>query len=1153
MGDVAAWLEGLGLSRYVRAFEENEIEFETLPHLSESMLEKMGLPIGPRAKLLAAIAELALSLGANQQLKREQSAVAEAAAGREQAERRQITVMFCDLVDSTKLAGSLDPEDFASVIRAYLQRCTVIIERYQGHVARYLGDGVLAYFGWPTAREDAAEQAVRAGIEVVAAVPALPGPEPLSVRVGISTGIVVIGEAGLAHPLAPSDAVGETLHLAARLQALASPNSVLIAESTNRLVSARFDQEALGPQNLKGFMGPIQVFRVTGVRASSSRFEASHAEVLTPLVGRRAELDFLQECWRRASDGEGQIVFVSGVPGIGKSRIVHELQKVIEGQPRFSLSFQCLPHCTESSLFPIIEEIERLGDLTVGDTAELKLDKLEKLLSLAAEQPDKVLPFVAQMLSIPIESRYARLALTGPQIMSQTLFVLVDLLLGLSAHGPVFCVLEDAQWIDPSTQELLDLVVRQIQAARILLVVTHRPEYRSNLTIHGNVSGLTMSRLGRREVAEMVRLALRQQPVSSAVVDRIIEESDAIPLFVEELARGVFGPEGVNANGLANRHTAPSASWLVPESLRDSLVARLDRAPQARNVAQIAAVLGREFSYDMLLRVSSLNRAELDSALAQLEERGIVQLMGNRPSPRYAFKHALVRDAAYDSLLKSNRREVHARVGSIIVAEWPEIVANQPELLAYHYSLAGNTEQAIRYWLLGGQRAHDRSANIEAASQLQKALESLILLPQTPARRETELEIELSLGLCYIAVRGYSAKHTRKSFERARSLSAELGEPRKELQAIFGLWGHYWMRARHDRAIELAETLLAKAAPLHDPTALILGHRALGSTLFTLGDFMRARDHLAHTVALGLQSNIVKPSSYAVDPRIAARLMLAWNLWILGYPDQALDEVLQALAQAREQADPYSIAFAHYVTSAVTLLRGEPEESLSHADQSLAISREHRINLYSLYSRFGRGCALARMGQEALAIFEIREGIEEARRSKLGYLRAFMLGELASLQAATEDPETALFTIDEALADIDDVAGRAWEAEIHRLRGSVLLAAQPDAVEAAEKSFKQAITVAQRQNARSWELRAATSLSRLLQGQNRQDEARTLLSSILGWFTEGFDTLDLKTAQALLHELRVDATARAAIGGSAPDRDLCCSSPCPEPGGAEGR
>jgi class 3 adenylate cyclase/predicted ATPase len=1120
MDEVAAWLRGLGLAKYVKDFEDNEIDFDALPYLTESMLEQIGLPIGPRAKLLAAIAKLAASTATAQQNKLDERAIAETAARREHAERRQITVMFCDLVDSTKLASSLDPEDLRSVMQAYQRACRPIIERYEGHVARYLGDGILVYFGWPAAHEDAAERAVRAGLDVVEAVKALAGPEPLSVRIGISTGIAVISQSGLGDPSGPSDAVGETLHVAARLQNLAAPNSVVIAEATHRLISARFDQEALGPQDLKGVAAPVHVFRVRRVRDASSRFHAAHLEVLTPLVGRRAELALLHDRWSNAKNGQGQVVSVSGVPGIGKSRIVHELEKSIEGELRFSLSFQCSPYCMESALFPIIQQIERLGDLAAEDSDEIKLDKIEKLLSPATKHLDKAVPFIADMLNISVESRYAPLALTAQQAKAHTLFVLVDLLLGLSAIGPIFCLLEDAQWIDPSTQELLDLVVDQIEEARILLVVTHRPEYHLHSGSYGNVSGLTISRLGRHDVAELAQLALRNQPVSTAVVERIIDESDSIPLFVEELARGVIGSNGVNPNGSTDQHTLPPASWVVPDSLRDSLVARLDRAPQGRNVAQIAAVLGRDFTYDMLLYVSSLSNSELDSALAHLEESEIVQLIDSRPSPRYAFKHALVRDAAYDSLLKSSRREIHSRVGSFICQEWPEIVASQPELLAYHYSLAGNAELAMRYWQLGGQRARTRSANLEATGQFQKALQCVGLLPDMPERRETELEIQLSLGFCFIAVRGYSADDTRKSFERASELSAELGEPRKELQAIFGLWGHYWMRARHDRAIELGETLLAKATSLRDPIALIVGHRSLGSTLFTFGDFVRARDHLEQAVSLGQHTNIGGSFlSYAVDPRIAARLMLAWDLWILGYPGQALHSVLHALSQASEQADPYSVAFAHYVTSAVKLLRGEPEDSLAHAEQSLAISKEHRINLYALYSRFGRGCALAKIGQEEYAIFEIREGIEEARRSNLEYMRAFMLGWLATLQAETGDAETALSTIDEALREINDVKGRVWEAELHRLRGSTLLAARPDAISAAEHSYKYAIAIAQCQHARSLELRATTSLSRLLQSQSRNEEARSLLASIYRWFTEGFDTLDLKEAKALLDDL----------------------------------
>jgi class 3 adenylate cyclase/predicted ATPase len=1111
--DVSTWLHGLGLGKYARAFEENEIDLDSLPYLTDLMLERIGLPIGPRAKVLASIAELAPTSGPEPD--RDEGTDARSTKGR-QAERRQITVMFCDLVDSTRLASALDPEDFGSLMQAYQRACGNIIRRYDGHVSQYRGDALEVYFGWPAAHEDAAERAVRAGLDVVEAVKAIAGPEPLSVRVGISTGMVMVSETVLGDPSMPSGAVGEALHVAARVQALAAPNSVVMAEATSRLVSARFDQEDLGPQNLKGVAAPVRAFRVRRVREDTSRFLAAHAAALTPLVGRRTELAFLQERWRDAKDGEGQVVCISGIAGIGKSRIIHELKYGMKREPHYSLSFQCLPHCMQSPLFPVIRQIERLGDLASEDSDEVKVEKIERLLARATEQVDMALPLVAEMLSIPREGRPPPLALSAQQGKNHTLFVLVELLLGLSAKNPVLCVVEDAQWIDPSTQELIDLVAGQIERARVLMVVTHRPGY---LGIRGHVSGLSVTRLGRRDLADMARLALREQTVSTAVMKRIIDDSDSIPLFVEELARAIASG-GINERDMNETRAQSSVSWLVPESLRDSLVARLDRAPQARSVAQMAAVIGREFSYDMLSRISSLSNSELDSTLAHLEQSEIVQLIENKASPLYAFKHALVRDAAYESLLKSTRREIHARVGAIIEKEWPDIVAGQPELLAYHYGMARNAEFAALYWQSGGRRARSRSANLEAIVQFQKALEFLELMSDSPERISKELEIQLSLGLCFIAIQGYSADDTRKSFERARSLSLAVAEPQKEIQATFGLWGHYWMRARHDRALELGEMLLAKAETLRDPISLSVGHRVLGSTLFTLGNFAGAREHLEQAVALGQRAATEELSlSYAVDPRIAAQLMLAWNLWVLGFPEQAHQNVLQALGLAAERGEPYSVAFAHYVTSAVQLLRGDFRDSLVHADQSLVVSSEHRINLYALYSRFGRGCALAKMGQEEHAIFEIQEGIQEARRSNLGYMRGFMLGSLAAVQAQSGDPEAALSTIDEALTQTNDVSGRAWEAELLRLRGEILLVVQPDAADEAERSFSSAITIAQNQQARSLELRAATSLARLLRSESRNDEARERLAPVVGWFTEGFDTADLTEAEKLLAEL----------------------------------
>jgi class 3 adenylate cyclase/predicted ATPase len=1121
-------LQGLGLGKYAGAFEDHEIDLDALPHLTEPMLVQLGLPIGPRAKVLAAVARLATQPAPDAASLKE-APVAEPAppAPPRHAERRQMTVMFCDLVDSTRLASALDPEDFTALMQAYQTACATVIARYEGHVSQYRGDAIEAYFGWPAAQEDAAERCVRAALEIVAEVAKVRSHEPLAVRVGVSTGVVVIGESGRdGDPTAPSGAVGDTPHIAARLEALAAPNTVVISEATSRLISARFDQEALGPKHLKGIAEPVAAFRVHGVREDSSRFQAAHAAALTPLVGRRTELALLQHRWRDAKEGEGQAVYIAGVPGIGKSRIVHELEQWIGGDPYFSLRFQCLPHHTQSAHFPVIQQLRRLARIAPEDPAPVRLRKLERLLARAADPLDQALPFVAELLSIETGVRQPFAGLNSLQVKVRTQYALADLLLGLAARRPVLCLVEDAQWIDPSTRELIEAVVDRIGKARILLVVTHRPETQLRTSAHGNVSALTLSRLGKSDVSEMARLALRERPVPGALLERIIEESDSIPLFVEELARGVLesGSSAVHQAG-----AAMAASWSVPASLRDSLMARLDRAPQARSVAQTAAVVGREFSYDILLRISGLADADLDASLEHLQRSEIVQRIDAGPSPRYAFKHALLRDAAYESLLRSNRRAIHASVAAAIERDRPDVVAGHPELLAYHYGLAGNAATAIRYWLLGGQRARNRSANAEAVGQFRHALELLDSLPDSPERGRTELEAQLALGLCFIALHGYAADDTRRAFERACVLSAELGESRKEVQALFGLWGHNWMRAQHDRAIELAETLLQRAELLRDPTALVVGHRAIGSTLFTLGDFVPARAHLERSIAVVPQASSRDLAlAYAVDPRIAAQLVLAWDLWVLGYPRSALEQVLQAFDQAMRLADPYTLAFAHYIASAVRLLRGEAQDALAHADRSLALSTEYGINLYALYSRFGRGCALALLRQPDLALTEIRAGIEQADRSNLGYLRGFMLGWLATVQAEVGDAVTALATVDDALRRIDAASGRAWEAELHRLRGDLLLAGRAEAFDEAEASYRNAIALARRQSAHALELRAATAAARLLHRRGRDAEASALLNPVYEWFTEGHDTADLQAASAALDALQHPSARRVA-------------------------
>jgi class 3 adenylate cyclase/tetratricopeptide (TPR) repeat protein len=1110
--ELAAWLEGLGLARYIDAFEQNQIDFDTLPHLTEPMLEKIGLPLGPRVKLLAAISGLVPTSVSIARTPTRSSVELQ------QAERRQITVMFCDLVDSTRLASSIDPEEFRWVMQAFQKMCGATIERHRGHISQYRGDAVEAYFGWPVAHEDAAEQAVRAALEIIDEVKTIPAPQTLSMRVGICTGIVVISEAGAdGDPAKPSGAVGETLHVAARLQSLAPPDGIVIAEITSRLISSRFEREDLGPQQLKGVAESVRAFRIRGVREDTSRFEAAQSKALTPLVGRQAELALLRQRWSEAKHGEGQAIFISGVAGIGKSRIVYELEQWLGRQRHVTLMFQCLPHCMQSAFFPVIQRLQRLAEFTNEDSDTIRLSKLERMLARVMKQPEPTLPFTAQMLSVSMPSGDATQGLTTQQIKAQTLRFLAELLSGLGRKVPVFCVLEDAHWIDPSTQELLDLVLAQLSNTRILLVVTHRPDYQLQSQIHVHVSTLTITRLGRRHVAEMARLALGDRMTPTAVVERIIQDSDAIPLFVEELARGAVQPGKIERGQPKAIGVDSALVSSIPETLRDSLMARLDRAPDARRVAQMAAVIGREFPYNMLSRISSLASLDLNSALDHLEESAIIQQTDARAHSRYAFKHALLRDVAYESLLKSHRREIHAKVAAAFEQDSPELVNSQPELLAYHYNLAGDAELAARFWLLGGRRAQSRSANVEAKALFENALESLASLPPTPERVAMELDAHLALGVCSIALHGYSAGATRRSFERACELSIQLGEPNKELQAMFGQWGHFWMRAQHDRAMELSKILLAKAKMLNDSTSEMLAYRCLGSTLFTSGQFLEARDHLERAIALGNKAaGGSLASSYAVDPAIAAQLILAWDLWILGFPGLARGSVLQALDQALSRAHPYTVAFAHYVTSAVHLLRGQYETALDHATRSFAISTEHRINLYTLYSRFGRGCALARLGQTEQAMVEIRGAIEEASRSKLGYMRGFMLGWLASVQSDAGDGESAIATVEEALRSVNDVSGRAWEAELRKLRGDLTVMWCSHALDEAERSYHDAIALAQNQSARSLELRATSSLARLLRSQGRNDAASARLAPIFGWFTEGHDTIDLIEARRLL-------------------------------------
>jgi class 3 adenylate cyclase/predicted ATPase len=1114
MTDLAEWLGRHGLDQYTQTFAENNIDYSVLPDLTEDDLKKLGVSLGHRKKLLRAI-EALTAAGQRAGTTIAVSNVTEVSptSGRHrEAELRQITVMFCDLVGSTQLSQKLDPEDLQKLLDAYRRACSTAISRYGGEVARYFGDGVMSFFGWPYAHEDDAVRAIHAALEIVSGVTKISGPVTLACRIGISSGPVLVGQTAGSTPSWSMDAVGETPNIAARLQTLAAINTVLISESTRRLVSAVFDLEALGLQELKGVTQAIHVYRVLAAKSAGSRFEAAHSGSLTPLIGRSSELSLLLDRWKKVKEGDGQVILLSGIPGVGKSRLLHEMKSHIQHEPHILLHHQCSPYHSQSAFFPVVEQIEKASQLTAREADADKIAKLRAYLPpLTNNSVDPVL-LIANLLSVSTESQHELSQLTAQQIKNRTISTLVDMLLAFSLQRPTLCIFEDAHWVDPSTLELLDLIISRIGHARVLLIVSCRPEFRPAWATHANITIHSLTRLSQTEVRTLIGDLLKGRSISEELVAQIIEKADGVPLFIEELTSSTLSPPS-QTQATSGRAAQP-ALLRVPETLSDALMERLDRVAPSRRVVQIAAAIGREFSYDLLAAASRLNDEDMVSVLSQLEQADIIYRVGISPSVRFAFKHVLLRDAIYDSLLRSKRQQVHSDIAAILNNDYPELVENQPELLAYHYQEAGNHELGIHCWFEAGKRALAHSANVEAIVTFRKALQLLNALPETSQQTRQEIDIQLALGIPLIAVRGYASTETREAFSRARSLCLRLGNIPEYFQALFGLWGHSWMSGKNDEALDMAEEFLSRSRALSDLVPLMVAHRVMGSTLLTIGKFQPSANHFEEAIRLSI-SRGKQPlyNLYMVEPQVASLLLLSWDLWFLGYPDQSLSRVSEALALAQELGQPYTIAFAHYMTSVVHLLRGDATRALESAERSLEMSQEQRFSLYVTLSRISRGRALIDLGQLAEGRAEIERGIDESRRSGVGYMLPMMESWLAEGRAKAGENETALSIVEEMLSNIGDVTGRAWEAELHRQRAQILVALNPPKVGEAESCLKTSIEVARGQSAKSLELRAATSLAELWRTQGRLDDARALLEPICRWFEEGAETADLRRAR----------------------------------------
>ena len=1086
--DIAAWLRGLELERYEAAFRANEIDASVLPRLTAEDLTDLGVTlVGHRRRLLDAIAALT-----------PEPAVVADAPVRGDAERRQLTVMFCDLVGSTPLSARLDPEDLRGIIGAYHRCVTEVVEGFGGFVARYMGDGILVYFGYPQAHEDDAERATRCGLALVDRVPQLNQAEELHARVGIATGLVVVGGEVVEH-----DVAGDTPNLAARLQTLAEPDTVVIAARTRRLTGDLFEYRDLGEIELKGIVGPVSAWQALRPSDVASRFEALRGPALSSLIGRDEELELLLRRWARAKAGDGQVVLVSGEPGIGKSRLAAALEERLHTEPHLRLRYFCSPYHQDSALFPFIDQLGRAAGFAREDLSSSKLEKLVALLARAAPRDEDV-AFLADLLSLPASERHPLPNLSPQRKKERTLEALLRQLDGLAQQQPVVVVFEDAHWIDPTSRELLGLVVDRARHLPVLLVVTFRPEFQSPWTGQPQVTVLALNRLDRHDRTALIEQIAGSAALSDEVIDQIADRTDGVPLFVEELTKSVL-ESGVPLVG-------------IPATLHDSLMARLDSLAAVRLVAQTGAAIGRDFSYTLLRAVSRLPEDELQASLARLVASELVFQRGIPPDAVYSFKHALVQDAAHGSLLRSTRQQLHAQIAKVLETHSPELMENQPEIFAQHYAEAGLVEKSIAYWGNAGRRSAARSAMAEAAAQFQKGLNQLALLPDNRERQRQELEFRSGLGAALLIVKGFAAPETGHAYARARELWEQLGSPSEFLQVPHGQSHYHALRGELDLAQRMDEDLLRLSLQRNDSAGLVLGHFSTGQNLILRGRFALSRSHFEEVVAL------YDPISHrplvrqaGVQPLVISQAYLGIILFCLGFPDQALARGSAAVIEARRLAHPPSLAVTLAIVLRLLSLVGDDAVLNERAEQLVAVTIEQGFPQMRAMGAIYRGWVKVKNGDLADGISLLRSGSTAYRATGADAFMPYFIALLASACEIAAQIDEALTLLDEALQTVDRTGEHWFTAELNRFKGRLLL--RQGHSEAAEELYRKALSVARGQEAKLWELRAAASLARLWHNQGHLAEARDLLALVYAWFIEGFDTPDLKDAKALLDDL----------------------------------
>ncbi len=1109
--DVNAWLEANGFGRYQEQFAANEIDGEALVGLTDEHLREMAIPVGPRIKLLKAIAELTTSEPAP-------GASVEPAV----AERRQLTVMFVDLVGSTALSAMLDPEDLRDIIRSYQSVIAETVAEFGGHIAQYLGDGALVFFGYPVAVEDAAERAVRAALQLPKSLHGLHNPNDLEleVRVGIATGLVVVGDLIGEGDAKENAVVGETPNLAARLQSVAQPGQIIVAASTRELTGHLFELEPLEPLTLKGIPEAVSAYVVAGEHAAESRFEARQPGTITPMVGRESELELLRAHWQKVVDGEGQLAVISGDPGIGKSRIVRALRDTLEPDSYFRTSYQCSPHHGGSALYPVVQQILRVAGIRLTDSPDAQLDNLEALLVGTSSRAKEEIALIAALLGIETGDRYPPIELSPEQQRQRTFDALINQIMALAARQPVLIVVEDAHWIDPTTLELIEIFASRLKGRRIMILVTSRPTDRSFFADIQDASQITLNRLGQTQIAALIQTLTRGKSLPDQLMREIARKTDGVPLFAEELTKTLL--ESGELEETREAFVVGEADLALPASLQDSLMARLDRLQPVKEVAQSAACIGRDFDLAMLGAVLPIPQDALLGALDRLVEADMVISRGAPPEATYTFRHALVRDAAYESLLRSKRQQIHGRIFSVL--ENREAAA--PEVVAYHATQAGQREVAIAWWQKAAASAMARPAFKETVTHLNQAIRLSEQMGDDAPWPETRLGQLLALGQACMAARGYGHADTVDAFTRARAVSETLPKMPYRFTITYGLWVATYLRGEQEKAIAIAEDMVAWAEEDQKPGHMISGLRSLGisqnisRTSVKAERSFRAADRISEDVpTLPPERRAAVAQRFAADPEIGTRFHHALAVWALGRVAEAYERTEAALAEARAMNHVHTLAHALTHAGIFSVIARDTEWALAVTTETLAYADEYDLQMWKGYGLGLKACALAFRGDDVDSAELMEQGFQRMARSETRSMICFHHGVQMRTLARLKRFEDAEVYAELVRQELQAGSERYLWPECHRLLGDYLALSPAGKVEAVGAAYQAAVDCAKEQQSPSFRLYAALGLATHQVERGDEAAARELLETELAGFPEDGKMPARDEARQLLEQL----------------------------------